>query len=187
MKKVVLVLAIGISMGASAQSYSVMPDGLKDAANPEKTFLVINVEGKTAKQLYDEAIKYVNVTYKNPSAVMRGNINGEFLSFATHTNTFYIDTYLKRNISVEYMTSLTFKDGKVKYEIHELEMVCNETRPQVNLHFSGGMLQYSIYNNSGKLRKEDTKKDLESHFNYSIIAIKKYLDGKSSVALDKDF
>jgi hypothetical protein len=177
-----------VSFVSYGQEFTITPDGLKDKSNNEKTFVVLNVEGKTAKQLYDNAILYVNTIYKNPSAVMRGNIINEFLSFATHTNTFYMDAFIKRNIDVEYITSLTFKDGKVKYEIQELDMVCNQTRPQLSLSFSGSSIfQYSIYNNSGKLRKEDTKKDLEDYFNSNIIIMKKYLDGKSSVAKKDDF
>jgi hypothetical protein len=187
MKKLLVLTMVLVSFVSYGQEFIITTDGLKDKNSIEKTFVVINVEGKTAKQLYDNAILYVNTTYKNPSAVMRGNVNDEFLSFTTHTSTFYMDSYIKRNISVDYITSLTFKDGKVKYEIQELEMVCNETRPQISLHLSGGMLQYSIYNNSGKLKKEDTKKDLESHFNYNIIAIKKYLEGKSSATKKDDF
>ena len=49
-----------------AQEFTVTPTGLKDNANLEKTYVVINTPGKTAEQNYNNVIKYINKTYKSP-------------------------------------------------------------------------------------------------------------------------
>jgi len=186
MKKVLfLAILATVSISTFAQSYSVTPDGLKDATNSEKSFLVINAEGKTSKQLYDNAVLYVNATYKNPNAVMRGNVNGEFLSFVTHQNFYYSDGIAKHLFDIDYLTSLTFKDGKVKYEIEELKMVVPENK--MNIQFTGGTFQYSIYKKDGSVRKDEIKNYLETSFNTNVSLLKTYLEGKSSIAKKDDF
>lgn len=190
MKKVFLLAILAtLSISTFAQSYSVTPDGLKDASNPEKSFLVINAEGKTAKQLYDEAIKYVNVTYKNPEYVLRGKIENEYISFATHED-FYVENgpmyeMTKQLFGLDYIVALTFKDGKVKYEVTDITMK-HKSAPY-ELSFTGGGIGYFIYNRSGDLKKKRTKEYLETYFNSNVSAVNNFLNGKSSLALNKDF
>ena len=187
MKKLLVLTMVLVSFVSYGQEFSITPVGLKDKSNNEKTFVVINVEGKTAKQLYDNAILYVNTTYKNPSAVMRGNINGEFLSFTTHSEFKVENGFSKAPFTMDYLTSLTFKDGKVKYEIEELDMLSVGTQPRVKLWWVGNALQFSIFNKSNEVKREGTKAYLEEYFNYGITSVKTYLDGKSSVAKKDDF
>ena len=185
MKKLTLILiTLLVSLSTFGQKYVVGPLGLKDELNPEKTFLVVNVEGKTAKQLYDNSIKYVNVVYKNPSMVIKGNIDGEFLSFVTQSD-FYVENGMSEvPFSMTYRTDLTFKDGKVKYEITELTM--NNSLGYV-LTFTGGGFSYFIYNKNGDLKKPKTKQYLDNYFNESVTLLKTYLEDKSMVIKKDDF
>jgi hypothetical protein len=187
MKKIMMVAIILIaSVSAYSQKYVVTPTGLKDEANIEKSFVVITAEGKTAKQLFDNAVKYVNITYKNPNIVIKGKIDGEYLSFVTSSD-FYVGSGLSKNPFVmEYVTSMTFKDGKVKLEIIELEMTFKRN-PSFKLYFTGGGINYFIYNKSGELKKEDTKEYLEGYFNTQIQGIKDYLEEKATLAKKDDF
>jgi hypothetical protein len=187
MKKILMVAIILIaSVSTYSQKYIVTPTGLKDEANIEKSFVVITAEGKTAKQLFDNAVKYVNVTYKNPNIVIKGKIDGEYLSFVTSSD-FYVGSGLSKNPFVmEYVTSMTFKDGKVKLEIIELEMTFKRN-PSFKLYFTGGGINYFIYNKSGELKKEDTKEYLEVYFNTEIKRIKDYLEEKTTLTKKDDF
>jgi len=64
MKKLILLSLVAISTLSYSQKLTVTPSGLRDANDSEKTFVVINAEGKTSKQLYDNALKYINKTIK---------------------------------------------------------------------------------------------------------------------------
>jgi hypothetical protein len=185
MKKILMVAIILIaSVSAYSQKYVVTPTGLKDEANIEKSFVVITAEGKTAKQLFDNAVKYVNVTYKNPNVVIKGKIENEYLSFVTHSEFYVENGFAKAPFDMNYLTELTFKDGKVKYEITELVM---KNSAGYELTFTGGGINFFLYNKSGDLKKPKTKEYLESYFNGSIPRIKDYLENKGIVTKKDDF
>jgi hypothetical protein len=146
--------------------------------------VVITAEGKTAKQLFDNAVKYVNVTYKNPNVVIKGKIENEYLSFVTHSEFYVENGFAKAPFDMNYLTELTFKDGKVKYEITELVM---KNSAGYELTFTGGGINFFLYNKSGDLKKPKTKEYLESYFNGSIPRIKDYLENKGIVTKKDDF
>ena len=83
MRKIILLTMIAFCTLSYAQSLVVTPNGLRDSTDTEKTFVVINVEGKTAKELYDNAIKYINRNYKSPDDVIKGKIEGEINFYFT--------------------------------------------------------------------------------------------------------
>lgn len=185
MKKI-LVVAITLiaSVSAFSQKFTVTPMGLKDETNSEKSFVVITSEGKTAKQLFDNAIKYVNVTYKNPNMVIKGKVENEYLSFITRSD-FYVENGIsKAPFEMTYLTEMTFKDGKVKYEITELLM---KNSAGYELTFTGGGINFFIFNKNGDLKKPKTKDYLENYFNLAIPKVKEFLEDKSMVAKKDDF
>jgi hypothetical protein len=185
MKKIMMVAIILIaSVSVYSQKYIVTPTGLKDESNIEKSFVVINVEGKTTKQLYDNAIKYVNVTYKNPNIVIKGKIDNEYLSFVTHSEFWVENGFAKAPFDMDYLTELTFKDGKVKYEITELVM---KNSAGYLLTFTGSGINFFIYNKNGDLKKPKTKDYLETYFNMAIPKIKDYFEDKGKVTKKDDF
>ena len=69
---------------AIGQKLTVTANGLRDENNIDKMYLVIDVEGRSAKQLYDNTYKYIIKTYKNPDNVIKGKIEGEYLKYNTH-------------------------------------------------------------------------------------------------------
>lgn len=115
MKNLILIFAIAFSLQAFGQKYVVTPNGLRDESNTENTYLVLEAEGLTAKQLFDNAIKYVNEKYKNPEEVIKGKTDGEYLKFDTYVSDFllYNNSGAKIPIQATYTTELRFKDGKV--------------------------------------------------------------------------
>jgi hypothetical protein len=179
MKNLILIFAIAFSLQSFGQKYVVTPNGLRDESDTEKTYLVLETEGLTAKQLFDNAIKYVNENYKNPEEVIKGKTDGEYLKFDTYVSDFllYNNSGAKIPIQATYTTELRFKDGKVKYEIILLDM----TAKTGNYHvlFSGGLMSgYIIYKKNGKLFKEETKADIENYFNLTVNDLLKFLKGE---------
>lgn len=180
MKKILLVTFIISCSLLNAQKLLVTPEGLKDSLNIDKSYVVINIEGKPSKDLYESVIKYINMTYKNPKEVLKGNIENEYISFETYIANFPLtkNGYAKMNIGTKYLTTLSFKDGKIKYEISDIKMKAVDS--QYEVLFSGGAFSgYPIYNKSGELKRKETKEDIEKYFNNNIKNIFDYVSGKS--------
>ena len=182
MKKLLLFTLIMSSSLLSSQKLIVTPEGLKDSLNLDKGYVVINVEEKTAKDLYDGVIKYINLTYKNPKEVIKGSLVNEFVSFETHVANFPLtkNGFAKMNIATNYITTLSFKDGKVKYEISDIKMKAVDSQYEV-LFSGGGFSGYPIYNKSGDLKRKETKEDLEKYFSTNIKSIFDFLSGKNKL------
>lgn len=187
MKKLILFLLITIAPIAYGQQFTVTPDGLRDAENPDNTFLILKADSMTARKLYDNAIKYVNKNYKNPQDVIKGQIEGEYFSFDTYDEDFIMihQLFQKFYLAAKYKTALTFKDGKVKYEIIDLEMkvpskiIYGNFRKEVPLNFTGGGINWDIYNKKGELKNESAKLDIENYFNMKSASLLESLKGKT--------
>jgi len=181
MKKLILLSLVAISTLSYSQKLSVTPDGLRDANDNEKTYVVINAEGKSAKQLYDNALKYINKNYKSPDDVIKGKTDGEYLKFITHVSNFLVvnNSGAKIPIDADYTTELNFKDGKVKFEIIVLDMYAQTGGYKVL--FTGGAFEgYPIYNKKGDLKRPDTKSEIETYFNSQINSLTDFLQEKNS-------
>lgn len=166
-----------ISISAFGQKFEVTPNGLYNANDNAKTFLVINCEGKSAKELYDNAIKYVNQNYKNPQEVLKGKIESEYLSFITCSSS--VISFRRSGghptYYITYRTELNFKDGKVKYEIQDIEI---KGISGGRLFFSGNpFTTVAIYNLDGELKYAEAKTVVENYFNTEVSKIMEFLMG----------
>jgi hypothetical protein len=179
MRKFLLLALISFSSVTFAQKLKVTPNGLRDSEDSEKSFVVIPAEGKTAKQLYDDAVKYINKNYKSAEDVIKGKTEGEYLKFVTYAPKFILvkNSFDKVPFNAKYTIELNFKDGKVKYEIIELEMY-NDAK--YNLSFTGSGLSFFIYNKKGELKKEDAKNSIEEYFNGNLSSLTNFLQGKTT-------
>ena len=175
MKRLLFILTLMTSV-AYAQEFTVTPNGLRDNANLQKTYVVINTIGKTAEQNYNNAIKYINKTYKSPKDVMKGDVKGEYISFDTHVSNFLVvkNSGVKLPIDANYTIELSFKGDRVKLEIINLDMYHSSG---YKVLFTGGIMSsYPIYKKKKqKLIRPETKTDVEVYFNNKINTIKGYL------------
>ncbi len=175
MKKVIFLLFMIVSNLSFGQLLIVTPSGLKDANDTDKPFVVIQVKEKSAKQLYDESINFINKYYKSANDVIKGKIEGEYLKFITYAPSFTTmkNVLARPSLDAKYTTELSFKDGKIKYEIIELEILVEGGLP---LHFEGsGISSFYIYNTKGKVVREDAKSGIERYFNGQISILSMYL------------
>jgi len=161
------------------QKLVVTPNGFRNSDDLEKNYVIIPVEGKSANELYSTALKYIQKTYKNPELVIKGNIENEYLKFDTHAKDFIVvkNSFLKTPFSADYTCELSFKDGKVKFEIVSIEIY---EKGKFHLFFKGqGALSgYYVYNNKDELKRQDAKDQLESYFNSQLLIISEYLKNK---------
>ena len=170
MKKSILLSMIFFCSLSYGQTFVLTPNGLRDSLDTERSYVVINAGGKSAKQLYDNAIKYINKNYKNPDEVIKGKTDGEYLKYNTHASDFisFKNSFLKAKFDVDYTTELNFKDGKVKFEIIDLDMN-KRTQNGVNrLLIIGNMMSLGIYNKKGDLKIADAKIQIENFFNIQV-------------------
>ena len=168
-----------------SQQFLVTPHGLKSKSNPDHNYLVLKIENKTAKELYTNALKYINLNYKNPSGVVKAKIENEYLRFTTYAPAFIKvnNGGVKLKVSANYSIELKFKNNKVRFEITELELTADNGGRYV--FFKGSVWKgYPIYNKKEKLRLPKTKLDLELYFNSQVLQILKQLQNQSTAEDD---
>lgn len=179
MKKLILLSILVFSNFYFAQ-ITVTSNGLKNSNEIEKSYVVLDAEGETAKQLYDNALKYILKNYKSPENVIKAKIEGEYLKFVTHVDNFLVinNSGAKITIDADYTIELYFKEGKVKFEVIELNMYAQNGGYKVI--FSGGAFEgYPIYNKKGELKRPETKIEIENYFNKQIKSINEFLIKKN--------
>lgn len=177
MKHLVLLFTTCLFYTINAQSFVVTPDGLRDKADESKSYIVLNVDGKSAKELFDRALQYVNETYKNPDEVIKAQRDGEYLKFSTYVSPFVpVKNLISIETNVMYSTELKFKDGKVRLEIVSFDM---KTSEQARVEFSGSPWgSFIIYKTNGDLKQKETKEGIEEYFNTKIGAIRSFLSSE---------
>lgn len=177
---IIFIIALFINLQSYGQKLIVTPDGLRNSDNTEQSYVVIEIEGKSAKQLFDNAKKCIIQTYKNPDLVQKGTIENEYIKFDTYVP--YIAS-INAGLSeikydAKYVTELNFKDGKVKYEIINLEIMTNGA--PLNFTPQGAFGGWYIYNKKGVLKQESTKQEIETYFNEQIKNLTAYLKGETN-------
>lgn len=85
-------------------------------------YVVIPFEGKTAADLYKKALQWFEVYYKNPNEVLRGKIENDYLRFTGSKFGIVCVNVLGRTCyNSKYTVEISFKDGKVKFDLINLE------------------------------------------------------------------
>ncbi len=181
MKKVFFLMMLLCATIAYSQSYEIVQSGLCNSEDPEKAFLVLEVNEKTAQDLYSNSIKYINETYKNPDEVIKVKTENEYLRFDTYVSGFGTvkNSGVKLVTNAKYTIELKFKDGKVRFEITQLDITADNGGLPVT--FTGSVWKgYPIYNKKGAVRLPETKQQIESYFNSKISDLLEYLKGEKS-------
>jgi hypothetical protein len=127
-------------------------------------FVVTNVEGKTAPEIYKKVIEWIKITYKNPDKVILSTIDNEYVRFEGFSSSCYsINMALmgKSYLETKYQIEISIKDDRYKFDIIGME---NYTAPSQysrggwseNILFNGNLdkeyLEKTIYKKDGTLR-----------------------------------
>lgn len=114
MKKILSVLAImlAVVMQASAQTIDNIHVGTGFIITLDE---VVPVKGKPAKQMYDNAILWVNNTFKSPKTVIQSREDNLHV-FTLNFNVGNEDAWIEVTMQVQ------FKDGRYKYTISNMWM-----------------------------------------------------------------
>lgn len=117
-------------------------------------FVVTDVAGKTAPEIYKKIIEWIKVTYKNPDKVILSTIENEYIRFEGFSGScysIYVPFLGKSYQDTKYQIEISIKDGKYKFDIIGME---NYTSP--SQYSSGGWNNNGLFN--GNLDKEYLEK-----------------------------
>jgi hypothetical protein len=86
-------------------------------------YVVGNVEGKTATELYKKTIDWISVTYKNPKEVIKAQIENEYIRIeGAKENMICLKSLGMLNCyNARYLIEISLKDGKYKFDVIILE------------------------------------------------------------------
>lgn len=173
----ILLFVLFLSSVTYGQKIIVTPEGLKNAEDPEKSFIVILEEGKTAKQLFDSASKYLVKAYANPEQAIKAKVENEYIRFNTHAPNFITirNSFAKVPITADYLIELSFKDGKIKFEVTSIDMYDKSGKFKLLFKGEGALSGYYVYNMKDELKKPEAKTEIESYFNALISNLKENL------------
>src|ERR1043166_815904 len=117
MKHNIACVACLISFHAFSQKFVATPNGLRDAENTSNTYVVVKSPGKTAKQLYDSAVSYINYSFPDPKKIIEEDIDSTSLKFDVFVPYLlvYNNSGAKINVDAYYTVYLQFFDEKFKY------------------------------------------------------------------------
>lgn len=170
-----------ISMDTFAQKFSLTPIGLTDSEDNSKNYVVIDIPGKSAKELYDKSINYIKETYKNPNLVISTGIDNEYLRFDTYTQFLIKKPVL---IDCSYTIEQRYKDGKIRVELIKCELInplywrdnlslCLFKTKDVRILKTSTF--YFFEDEGKKIKNPEAKASFEDHFNKYLNDLKSYI------------
>lgn len=151
MKKLLFIL-LSISAFATAQETEFTFNNERGMSD----FIVMNVEGKTAPEIYKKAIEWIKITYKNPDKVILSTIENEYIRFEGSSSSFYsinVPLMGKSYQQTKYQIEISVKDGRYKFDIIGMENYLSPSQ-----YSKGGWSDNGLFN--GNLTKEHLEKTI---------------------------
>jgi len=174
MKIKLVVLLFLLTSYANAQYFEVTQFGLKSKDKPELSYVVIDLPGLKANEIYARIIKYINHTMNDSEASQKGNVLNEYVRYRTYYENFvgYRQGLTTITISADYHTEIMIKDEKIKVEFIGLKM--KAVGNPYEMVFSAGLLDgyYIVFKKDGKLFKPEVKLEMEQYFNSQVESLK---------------
>jgi hypothetical protein len=187
MKTVFFLVSLLFAASAFSQRVKVTPDGLVNADDMSKHYVVIRFDSVTAKELFERSYRYIEHSGKNPDIISINKKEPEFIHVKTYKKNAVPakgSLGIKFYISLHYTLNLDFKDNKIKYEIVDLEMTnINSNGDDTPFYFKSlDGLAWSFYNKEGvPVEKQNTARELlENYFNNQIMDLKSSILAVSS-------
>lgn len=133
-----LFLFVSLCYGQDLPKFS-LTNGVKDA--------VINVGEKSAREIYEKSVDWLNSKYKNPSEVVDERIKNKMIKISGFQSNFSFYNSREGNkvsYALDYSIQFKFKDGKYKIEFSPKQVRANgETFPFVA--YSNNLDEDDIY------------------------------------------
>jgi hypothetical protein len=191
MKSLFFLTSLLIAGSTFSQRLKVTPDGLVNADDPSKHYVVIHFDSLKANDLFTRSYSYVEHSGKSPDITQVTKKESEYIHVKMYKKNAVLakgSLGIKFYISLHYTLNLDFKDNKIKFEITDLEMTnLNTNGEDTPFYFKNtDGLSWSFYNKDGTpVEKENTARELlENYFNNQIMDLKSSI---LSVSAKTDF
>lgn len=141
MRKLLLITLLGLSLSIRGQETGFSFDNAKGMTD----FIVIPIEGKSARELYKKSLDWIKVTYSEPSKAILSTIENEYIRFSALGDYICYDESYPKIVNwdcfkVKYEIEISFKDGKYKFDILSLQQF--ETPSQ---YITGGWKNVPVF------------------------------------------
>ena len=172
MKKTILALLLCTSVLFAQETPQLTREGVTELIQP--------ITGLSAGDLYSKTKEWVQTTYKNPSEVLKSDIENKTIRIVGYSEGFFfIPSMGKQYQDIEYGMTFLFKDGRCKINFELL-----------NIYYNGGrsmhQMKWFFKKKDGSIKKV-YKKSYNS-FMESLTALYKghydYVTGATATAND---
>lgn len=173
MKKVLIltltILLSNLSFGQEIPKLELTQNGVEP--------IVVEVDSMTATEIYQQALYWVQETYKNPDKVLKAKIQNEKIridGFAS--NAWWLKTLgMKNNMDMEYVVEIEFKDGKYRFDYQIGQFYVGSSGQRALYDYS------TFYKRNGEVRKmyDDAIPSIELTMNSLSQSFYNYVTGKT--------
>jgi hypothetical protein len=141
---------VNVSFGQDSL-FRLTPDGLND-------FVITKCHDKSQIDLFKKTIEWISVTYKNPSSVIKSQIENNYIRIeGSAGHLVHFGNLGGKSHLTRYQLEISFKDGRYRFEILNIEIY--ETPGQYN---SGGWFDFNLtrmFNGTEKVLKSKSYLD----------------------------
>lgn len=178
MKKLFYSLLLITSLGFSQSTeFTFTKDGITD-------YLVVEVPGKTAAELYQQTISWINTYYKTPEKVIKAKIENDYIRIEGFAQSLIVFNVIgKTRYDGLYQLEISFQEGKYKFDVISVDLLNTKSDPHMTLT---NMSEY--YKPDGKLKNlyKYYPYSFTSYFNGVQNSLYEYLNG-TNTAKKKDW
>ena len=139
--------------------------------------VVVEMEGKSASEMYKDAKQWVNTQFKNPKEVLKAEVENDMIRVDGYCpDCFGIKAIGMVMYDYSYTLEIYFKDGKYKYDVQVTKLSDN-----------GAPFAYNytaFYKNDGTVRNmyKKTVETMETSLNETFLSFQDYMSGKTQKA-----
>jgi len=169
MKKLILFFCfafLAITVKSEQPFFILTMNGLVDKNDNSKNYVVINVSGKSQKELYDLVNVKLNSFYIS-SNFTQSKVENKSIQISGVSRT-VINTKAFGKIiptyNLEHVINLEFRDNMIKFTPLDFRIFGNFSRNS-EVYLVNGFLAPNIFHNNGKVRMLATKESLENYYN----------------------
>ena len=139
--------------------------------------IVVEIEGKTASELYQKTLNWIQQVYKNPDEVLKANIKDEMVRFDGFDKSVWSAKVmgLKSSYDVAYTIEIDFKDGKYRFKWNTREFWVSESSTRA------AFTESAFFKKDGSVRNDyvDGKAEYEATINAMNRLLYNYISGKA--------
>lgn len=177
MKKLLIALVFISEYGfsQSATQYEVTQEGFTD-------FVVAEIPGKSANEIYTKTLEWISKTYKNPKEVLKAEVLNDYIRFEGVASG--LNCYAPFGIAVcnnvKYEVEISVKENKYKFDVIGMQEYVTPSK-----YITGGWTTIYPNNNTSFLFKKtgeirggwkDYYQKIPTYFNNLNDDLKKYIE-----------